>query len=132
MRNIGLGLVLVSIIGCRGVSTIHDYPEGRGLKSLSNSEEVYLTKASSAPNCTITKVADVRVSSKTYGGAAQVNAALRKLARKKGGNAVINYNFWIAPNGFSWAAPQCEGTVVAADLSCLKKHTTSVDNSSEK
>jgi len=131
MRYLTISLILISITGCRGISTLRDYPEGRGLKSLSHSEEVYLTKSSSSPNCTITKIADVRVSSKTYGGAARVNAELRKLARQKGGNAVIDYNFWIAPNGFSWAAPQCKGTVVFADLTCLKKQTTSVESSNE-
>ncbi|HMO18002.1 MAG TPA: hypothetical protein PKA63_11885 [Oligoflexia bacterium] len=120
---------VLAIIACRGISTLHDYPEGRGLKSLASSEEVYLTSAKDTGGCKITRIADVRVSSKTYGGASRVNAALRKLARQKGGNAVLDYSFWVAPNGGAWAAPHCKGMVVSADLNCLKMHTEPVPGS---
>lgn len=128
MKLFIVSVILISVISCRGVSTLHVYPEGQGLKQLSKDEAVYLTKSKEAPACNITKIADVRIASKTYGGASRVNEVLRNMAREKGGNAVINYNFWIAPNGGAFAAPHCEGTIVFSDLSCLKMHTVSTDN----
>jgi len=128
MKIIFVFVLLFGVIGCRGISTLHVYPEGKNLTPLAPTAEVYLTKSPEAPDCSVTKIAEVRVASKTYGGASRVNRALRDLARKKGGNAVMKYNFWVAPNAGAWAAPHCEGTVVNADLACLKRHTLSVDS----
>lgn len=121
-----LSVFLVSMVGCKGVSTLQTYPEGQGLQPLSGSEEVYLTEAREPLKCKITKIEKLQVASKTYGGASKVNKAISNLARKKGGNAIINYRFWVAPNAGVFAAPHCEGTVVFADLNCLKAATVPV------
>ena len=108
---------------CSGNSYKTIYPEGAGLSPLPESAEVYITENPTAAKCKIIKVADFKVASKTYSGSAKINKVVRKMARAKGGNAVLSYKFWIAPNGFAWAAPQSEGTIVSADLPCLKKNT---------
>ena len=122
----GLILVALAVSGCTtptkdGAYILRSYPLTVPLLPLEEGQEVLLIQTRDTFDCPVTKIADLKIARRTYGGEDAVKKVFRDKARSMRGNAVIGYKFWLAPSGWSWAAPHGEGTVVRADLGCLTK-----------
>lgn len=114
-------LFLIASAGCSwskdGFYIKNQYAEKPALSATS---PVVFTEIKEFPSCKVTKLADVKVSRRQYGGEEKVKTTLTEHARLMGGNVILGYNFWIAPSGFVWAAPHGEGTIAQGDLACMK------------
>ena len=122
----GLILVALAVSGCTtptkdGAYVLRSYPLTTPLLPLEKGQEVLFIQSRDTFDCPVTKIADLKIARRTYGSEDAVKKVFRDKARSMRGNAVIGYKFWLAPSGWSWAAPHGEGTVVRTDLDCLTK-----------
>ena len=124
MRKLIFLAILLSISACSSHQVEMRYRSD--FEPLSVDSPIVITASSSIPGCEIEKIADVRVERRFYGGSSHAKAKISQMARQLGGNGVLNYNFWIAPSWFSWAAPKATGTVVKGSLDCMMKSATPV------
>jgi uncharacterized protein YbjQ (UPF0145 family) len=67
-------------------------------------------------------IATIDVGKKWYGSSHDAVSAMADRARELGANAVIQSKTWLAPSGFSWAAPHGSGQAVSVrDIKALEQ-----------
>jgi hypothetical protein len=108
-------LALAFLSGCatQNSTVLAQYPPSHG--------RVFVTEESLPPDVPFVMIATIDVGKKWYGSSHDAVTATADRARELGANAVIQSKTWLAPSGFSWAAPHGSGQAVKiSDMKALE------------
>jgi len=117
--------------GCCSHSPVLVFNSCSVIKESSNTypphkNKVFLTRETLPPEAKFDIIATIDISKTVGGSIDRVKVGMADKARKLGADAIIGFNTWRQPCGWSWSAPQGTGQAVkitdpaSVDLSKLK------------
>ena len=78
----------------------------------SHTERIFISKGELPPEVKYEVLEQIEIGKVWYGSKGNIQESMANRARQIGADAIVNFNSWYQPSGWSWAAPHGSGKAV--------------------